>query len=254
MTLWTARLTPLPPYSAPPSLSSTASKAPVEAPLGTPARPTVPSSSATSTSRVGLPRESRICLAWIASMEATADSLPQCVERPYRVEPYLRARPQSNVRTQLLVEPNGAVVLGARTTPGQTPKHPGSAGVRKSPQCSLDVHRVYQDQKSRIMCTHDGVWRLHAPFAGALAGQSFLASGGAVMATGDSSEVAVQPELDRRQATSLVSDALTAVIPDLRVEALDERQELYTDLGLDSLGFVRLLIELEGKLGVQLGG
>ena len=33
---------------------------------------------------------------------------------------------------------------------------------------------------------------------------------------------------------------------------LDERQELYTDLGLDSLGFVRLLIELEGKLGVQL--
>ena len=76
MTLWTARLTPLPPYSEPPSLSSTASKAPVEAPLGTPARPTVPSSSATSTSRVGLPRESRICLAWIASMEATADSLP----------------------------------------------------------------------------------------------------------------------------------------------------------------------------------
>src|SRR5690349_21858843 len=76
MTPWTARVTPLPPYSEPPSLSSTASNAPVEAPLGTPARPTVPSSSATSTSRVGLPRESRICLAWIASMEATAGSLP----------------------------------------------------------------------------------------------------------------------------------------------------------------------------------
>jgi acyl carrier protein len=72
------------------------------------------------------------------------------------------------------------------------------------------------------------------------------------MATGDSSEVAVQPELDRRRAMSLVSDALTAVIPDLRGEVLDERQELYTDLGLDSLGFVRLLIELESKLGVQL--
>ena len=72
------------------------------------------------------------------------------------------------------------------------------------------------------------------------------------MATGDSSEVADRPELNRRQATSLVFDALTAVIPDLRVEALDERQELYADLGLDSLGFVQLLIELEGKLGVQL--
>jgi acyl carrier protein len=72
------------------------------------------------------------------------------------------------------------------------------------------------------------------------------------MASGDSSEVAVRPELDRRQATSLVSDALTAVIPGLRGEALDERQELYADLGLDSLGFVRLLIELEGKFGVQL--
>jgi acyl carrier protein len=72
------------------------------------------------------------------------------------------------------------------------------------------------------------------------------------MATGDSSELAVQPELDRRQVTSLVSDALAAVIPGLRADALDEGQELYADLGLDSLGFVRLLIELEGKLGVQL--
>ena len=72
------------------------------------------------------------------------------------------------------------------------------------------------------------------------------------MATTDSSEVAGQPELNRRQATSLVFDALTAVIPGLRTETLDERQELYGDVGLDSLGFVRLLIELEGKLGVQL--
>jgi acyl carrier protein len=72
------------------------------------------------------------------------------------------------------------------------------------------------------------------------------------MATRDSGEVTVRPELDRRQATSLVFDALAAVIPGLRVEALDERQELYADVGLDSLGFVRLLIELEGKLGVQL--
>lgn len=70
------------------------------------------------------------------------------------------------------------------------------------------------------------------------------------MATGDSSEV--RPELDRRRATSLVFDALTVVIPGLPAEALGERQELYTDLGLDSLGFVRLLTELESKLDVPL--
>lgn len=72
------------------------------------------------------------------------------------------------------------------------------------------------------------------------------------MATGGSREAAARPEVDRRQAASLVFDALTAVIPGLRVEALDERQELYADLGLDSLGFVRLLLEFESKLGVRL--
>ena len=70
------------------------------------------------------------------------------------------------------------------------------------------------------------------------------------MATGDRSEV--RPELDRHRATSLVFDALTAAIPGLRVETLDERQELYGDLGMDSLGFVTLLIELESKLDVLL--
>jgi acyl carrier protein len=49
-----------------------------------------------------------------------------------------------------------------------------------------------------------------------------------------------------------VFDALTAAIPGLRVETLDERQELYGDLGMDSLGFVTLLIELESKLDVLL--
>jgi acyl carrier protein len=72
------------------------------------------------------------------------------------------------------------------------------------------------------------------------------------MGTGDSGEVTVGPELDRRQAMSLVSDALITIIPDLAVETLDEGQELYTDLGLDSLSLARLLIELESKLGVQL--
>jgi acyl carrier protein len=71
------------------------------------------------------------------------------------------------------------------------------------------------------------------------------------MGTKDSGEVTVRPELDRGQAMSLVSDALITVIPDLTVEALDGRQELFADLGLDSLGLARLLIELEGKLGVQ---
>jgi acyl carrier protein len=71
------------------------------------------------------------------------------------------------------------------------------------------------------------------------------------MGTGDSGEVSVRPESDRRQAMSVVADALTTVIPDLTVEALDERQELYVDLGLDSLGLARLLMELEAKLGVQ---
>ena len=94
MTPWTALVTPLPPNSEPPSLSSTASNAPVEAPLGTPASATVPSSSATSTSRVGFPRESRICLAWIASMEATAGSLPVIV-LPARYGPDHEFSPRS---------------------------------------------------------------------------------------------------------------------------------------------------------------
>src|SRR6266536_4327698 len=64
----TAFVTPLPPYASPPSRSSTASWTPVEAPDGMPARPTAPDSSTTSTSTVGLPRESRI---WRACTRAT---------------------------------------------------------------------------------------------------------------------------------------------------------------------------------------
>lgn len=72
------------------------------------------------------------------------------------------------------------------------------------------------------------------------------------MATGDNSKVAARPELDRSEAKSLVSDALTAVNPGLKAEAVSERQELYADLGMDSLRFVRLLVELEGRLNVHL--
>src|SRR5690625_5181206 len=57
----TAPCTPFPSYRwASPSRRSTTSKAPVDAPEGTAARAMVPSSRATSTSTVGLPRESKI--------------------------------------------------------------------------------------------------------------------------------------------------------------------------------------------------
>jgi acyl carrier protein len=72
------------------------------------------------------------------------------------------------------------------------------------------------------------------------------------MATGDISKVVVRPEPDRSQAASLVLGALTAVIPGLKADAVDERQELYADLGMDSLRFVALLAELEGRLNVHL--
>jgi len=65
------------------------------------------------------------------------------------------------------------------------------------------------------------------------------------MATADDSEVVARPEPDRSKAKSLVFDALTAVIPGLKADAVDERQELYADLGMDSLRFVQLLVELE---------
>jgi acyl carrier protein len=72
------------------------------------------------------------------------------------------------------------------------------------------------------------------------------------VATEDNSKVVVRPEPDRSQAKSLVFDALTAVIPGLKAEEVDERQELYADLGIDSLRFAQLLLELEGRLNVHL--
>jgi len=72
------------------------------------------------------------------------------------------------------------------------------------------------------------------------------------MAIGDSSKAVIRSDLDGSQAKSLVFDALTAVIPGLKAEAVDERQELYADLGIDSLRFAQLLVELEGRLNVEL--
>src|SRR5258708_23084717 len=60
-TFLTASSTPLPPNRfGSPSRSSTASCSPVEAPLGTAARPAAPLDRVTSASMVGLPRLSRI--------------------------------------------------------------------------------------------------------------------------------------------------------------------------------------------------
>jgi acyl carrier protein len=72
------------------------------------------------------------------------------------------------------------------------------------------------------------------------------------MATGESSKVVIRAELDRTQAKRLVFDALTAVVPGPKAEAVDERQELYADLGIDSLAFAQLLVELEDRLHVHL--
>ena len=75
----TAPRTPLPPNRClSPSRSSTASCAPVEAPDGTAARPRAPPVSVTSTSTVGLPRESRISRAWIAAIRSL---MPGCRSR-----------------------------------------------------------------------------------------------------------------------------------------------------------------------------
>src|SRR5215210_5244969 len=75
LTLPTARETPLPPHASPPSRSSVASNSPVEAPEGTAARPWAPDASTTSTSTVGLPRESRIWRACSVSILLTVSGL-----------------------------------------------------------------------------------------------------------------------------------------------------------------------------------
>ena len=72
------------------------------------------------------------------------------------------------------------------------------------------------------------------------------------MSTGENSKVEVREELDQIRAKSLVFDALTAVVPGLKAEAVDERQELYADLAIDSLYFAQLFVELEGRLNVHL--
>lgn len=72
------------------------------------------------------------------------------------------------------------------------------------------------------------------------------------MAARDESKVTFGAVLDRGQAQRVVIDALTAVIHGLKAETVDEQQELYADLGMDSLAFAQLLVELEVRLKIQL--
>ena len=77
-TLATAPRTPLPMYRSPWSRSSTASYAPVDAPLGTDARCSWPPDMM-STSTVGLPRLSKICRALTESITAIWDTARRAV-------------------------------------------------------------------------------------------------------------------------------------------------------------------------------
>jgi acyl carrier protein len=72
------------------------------------------------------------------------------------------------------------------------------------------------------------------------------------MATGEMSKVVIRPELDRTQAKSLAFDALAVIVPGPEGGQVDEHQELYADLGIDSLAFAQLLVELEDRLSVRL--
>ena len=89
------------PSASPPSRSSVASNSPVEAPEGTAARPSAPESSATSTSTVGLPRESRIWRAWmcsiapIAAREASGDGVAREPVRARRAAPSSGSTPEA---------------------------------------------------------------------------------------------------------------------------------------------------------------
>ena len=78
LTLATAFRTPLPKYlSGSPSRNSIASCSPVDAPEGTEATPTLPQSSTTSASTVGVPRESKISRALILLIFITSKINPQ---------------------------------------------------------------------------------------------------------------------------------------------------------------------------------
>src|SRR4051794_11520830 len=112
-----------------------ASKAPVEAPDGTAARPVLPSSRPTSTSTVGLPRESRISRATTTSMDGTSISFFNVTRvRPGRGP--AGAAPPGLCGTSLTA-PGGSVGLPAtswtepRVNCFRTEQRPGLCGARQ---------------------------------------------------------------------------------------------------------------------------
>src|SRR4051794_12384945 len=145
LTLATALPTPLPRYSAPPSRSSVASNSPVEAPDGTAARPVAPERSASSTSTVGLPRESRIWRAWTRSMALMVVSV-LFLEAGLRVVADLGARAEVvPARAVGLREPLGG--LDARAKPiGRGPQRE----LRVDLELARDVDRGEQQVARRL--------------------------------------------------------------------------------------------------------
>src|SRR5581483_2847511 len=119
-----------------------ASKAPVEAPDGTAARPVLPSSRPTSTSTVGLPRESRISRATTTSMDGTSISFLGCdagsagrvpCGRAVRLEPN---RPRGAGHRPTVPWTGGTrrrYLLFTAGTKGGAGEHQKTAGQRKAP-------------------------------------------------------------------------------------------------------------------------
>src|SRR4051812_41227008 len=129
LTFPTARVTPLPFHALPPSRSSTASNSPVEAPDGTAARPLAPERRMTSTSTVGLPRESRIWRAWIFSIWLMWALNLRAAQPRLRVEIELAVGPQ--VLPLLPVRPRQ---LGCRLEPTAE-----ALGARAQRQLGVDL-------------------------------------------------------------------------------------------------------------------
>src|SRR3954452_3001111 len=139
LTFPTACVTPLPPYGSPPSRSSVASNSPVEAPLGTAARPAAPERRRSSTSTVGLPRLSRIWRAWTVSIWLTVVlfSRGRLAESGLGVEGELvLARHRGPVLARL-----GGEVLGGLHAPAEARARRAQRKLGVDAQLARDVHR-----------------------------------------------------------------------------------------------------------------
>src|SRR5439155_19759960 len=177
LTLLTAPDTPLPPKRpASPSRSSRASCSPVEAPLGSAARPNPPSSSHTSASSVGLPRESRICRAWTDSIEdmgsewyrsfSRARGFPMLAGsgRRRRVRPFREGpAPADLVESESAVQASGPVV-----EVGEQEDEIRAAGSRLTDRLEDDVSG--HPETPELLQRHDALDLRHAGAAVQIAG------------------------------------------------------------------------------------